>query len=356
MLMNNLLEKLIAEKGILLADGATGSNLFDMGLQTGEAPELWNTAHPDRIAQHYRSFVTAGSDIILTNTFGGTRDRLKLHQAEGRVAELNINAVYLLKSEIEKSGREIVIAGSMGPTGEILAPLGSMSHEDAVVSFREQAEALKKGGVDVFWIETMSSKEEANAAVEACDGLGLPIVTTYSIDTNGRTMMGLSPMDIAVNSQAVQPTPLAIGSNCGVGTAELVASIINIKTALGDSQTPILVAKANCGIPEYIDGKIEYGGTPEIMAEFAHMAIDAGATIIGGCCGTRPEHVAAMRAAIDAHQRGPKPTREQIEQRLGPLSTGAVAQLEGRLAVADGAASAGTRAKRGGRRGQKPRR
>ncbi len=348
--MSNLLEKLIAEKGILLADGATGSNLFDMGLKTGEAPELWNTAHPDRISRHYRSFVEAGSDIILTNTFGGTRDRLKLHQAEGRVAELNINAVYLLQSEIEKSGREIVIAGSMGPTGEILAPLGSLSHEDAVASFREQAEALKKGGVDVFWIETMSSREEANAAVEACDGLGLPVVTTYSIDTNGRTMMGLSPMEIAANSQSIHPAPVAIGSNCGVGAAELVASIINIKTALGDKQAPVLVAKANCGIPEYVDGRIEYGGTPEIMAEFARMAIDAGATIIGGCCGTRPEHVAAMRAAIDTHQRKPAPTREQIEQRLGPLSTGAIAQLEGRLAVEDGAASNGARPRRSRRR------
>jgi 5-methyltetrahydrofolate--homocysteine methyltransferase len=348
--MSNLLQTLIQRKHILLADGATGSNLFQMGLQTGEAPELWNTEHPERIAAHYRSFVEAGSDIILSNTFGGTRYRLKLHHAEDRVEELNVEAVRLLRQEIEKSGREIVAAGSMGPTGEILAPLGDLSHDKAVAAFREQAEALKKGGVDVFWIETMSSKDEANAAVEACSGLGLPIVTTYSIDTNGRTMMGLSPADIVDNAQHSDTPLFALGSNCGTGTAELVAAVVNIKNAMGDAEQPLIVAKANCGIPQYVDGEIVYGGSAETMAEYARMAIDAGATIIGGCCGTLPEHVAAMRQAIDEHQRDNPPTREQIEEKLGPLSTGAVAQLEGRLSVEEGSASQGPGRRRTRRR------
>ena len=336
--MSTLLNDLLEEKGVLLADGATGSNLFGMGLQTGDSPELWNTDHPDRIAQHYRNFVEAGSDIILSNTFGGTRYRLKLHGAEERVEELNINAVKILKEEIEKSGRRIVIGGSMGPTGELIIPLGSMTHEDAVAAFREQAEALKKGGVDVFWIETLSSQEEARAAVEACTGLGLPIVTTYSIDTNGRTMMGLSPDDIVNVSKSMDTPLMAFGSNCGVGAAELVAALINIKNSLGDkAEDTIIISKANCGVPEYIDGEIVYSGTEEIMADYAGMAIDAGARIIGGCCGTSPKHVAAMRKAIDSHTKGSAPNREDIEQRLGALSTGAIAQLEGKLSIADGA-------------------
>ncbi len=337
--MSNLLEKLIQSKGVLLADGATGSNLFRMGLQTGDAPELWNSDYPERIAAHYRSFVEAGSDIILSNTFGGSRYRLQQHQAADRVAELNIAAVELLKQEIVQSGREIVAAGSIGPTGEILAPLGKITFEDAVDAFREQAEALKTGGVDVFWIETMSSAEEANAAVEACTGLGLPIVTTYSIDTNGRTMMGLSASDIVANAAQIDAPLFALGSNCGVGASELVAAVINLRTAMGDSTQPLIVAKANCGIPQYVDGEIVYDGTVEIMAEYARMAIDAGANIIGGCCGTMPEHVAAMREAIDTHQPRAVPTQEQIEEKLGPLSTGAIAQLQGKLSVAEGSAS-----------------
>lgn len=344
--MSTLLKDLLDEKGVLLADGATGSNLFGMGLQTGDSPELWNTDFPERIAQHYRNFVEAGSDIILTNTFGGTHFRMNLHGAGNRVEELNVSAVKLLKAEIEKSGRKIVCAGSMGPTGELLIPLGTMSHEQAVEAFKEQAEALKKGGVDVFWIETLSSPEEARAAVEACTGMGLPIVTTYSIDTNGRTMMGLSPNDIVNVSESIGQdtgTPLmAIGSNCGVGAPELVAAIINIKTALGASSsdnenTPIIISKANCGVPQYVNGEIVYSGTEEIMADYAGMAIDAGATIIGGCCGTSPQHVAAMRKAIDNHTKGATPTREDIESRLGELSPGAIAQMEGKLEIADGA-------------------
>lgn len=340
--MSTLLKDLIKEKGVLLADGATGSNLFGMGLQTGDSPELWNTDFPEKIAKHYRNFVDAGSDIILTNTFGGTHFRMNLHGAGKRVEELNINAVKLLKAEIEKSGRKIVCAGSIGPTGELLIPLGTMSHEQAVEAFREQAEALKKGGVDVFWVETLSSPEEARAAVEACTGLGLPIVTTYSIDTNGRTMMGLSSDDIVKVSDSIGQdtgTPLtAIGSNCGVGASELVAAILNLRTSLKDHDNPpILISKANCGVPEYIDGEIVYSGTEEIMADYAGMAIDAGATIVGGCCGTSPNHVAAMRKAIDNHIKGTAPTREDIESRLGELSPGAIAQLEGKLEIADGA-------------------
>jgi 5-methyltetrahydrofolate--homocysteine methyltransferase len=280
---------------------------------------------------------------------------MKLHGAEKRIEELNIKAVELLDIEIKKSGRKIVKAGSMGPTGELIIPLGSMSYVEAVEAFREQALALKKGGVDVFWIETLSSADEAKAAVEACQGLGLPIVTTYSIDTNGRTMMGLSPDDIVKNSATVNTkmgTPIfAIGSNCGVGAAELLAAVLSINTALGDkAENTIVISKANCGIPEYINGEIVYSGTEQIMADYARMAVDAGAKIIGGCCGTTPRHVKAMRNAIDSHQKGNKPEMQEIVARLGELSTGARAQLEGKLSIAEGAATQADKPRRSRRR------
>ncbi|MFT5741774.1 MAG: methionine synthase I (cobalamin-dependent), partial [Gammaproteobacteria bacterium] len=154
----NRFEKLLQEKTTLLADGATGTNFFAMGLQSGDAPELWNVDYPERVAIHYRSFIDAGSDLVLTNTFGGTRFRLKLHKADERVAELNIAAARILCAEVERCGRDVVVAGSIGPSGEILAPLGEMQPDDAVAAFAEQAMALKEGGVDVLWIETMSSR------------------------------------------------------------------------------------------------------------------------------------------------------------------------------------------------------
>ena len=326
--MTNLFEQFLAEKDTLLADGATGTNLFAAGLQSGDAPELWNIDEPEKIRAHYRSFIEAGSDIVLTNTFGGTRFRLKLHNAEERVAELNIAAVELLKAEIEASGRQVVIAGSIGPTGEILAPLGEMQPEDAVAAFTEQALALKQGGADVLWIETMSSTEEVELAVRGAGRAGLPIVFTMSFDTNGRTMMGVGASDLVDLNTNLQPRAHACGTNCGVGAAEVVAAVMNIKSAANDSDV-VIVAKANCGIPEFVDGKIVYNGTPEIMANYAIMARDAGARIIGGCCGTSPEHVAAMRQALDSTPRGDIPDLNDVIARLGEISEGAKAQARG---------------------------
>src|ERR1700722_19485904 len=181
--MTDRLTPLLAQRPWLLADGATGSNLFDRGLQSGEAPELWNTEHPERIAQLHRAFVEAGADIILTNTFGGTRHRLKLHKAEGRVAELNEKAARIARTEADRSGRVVLVGGSIGPTGEILAPLGPLSFEAAREAFAEQAAALAGGGADLMWIETMSSVEETKAAIAGARSTGLPVVATLSFDT-----------------------------------------------------------------------------------------------------------------------------------------------------------------------------
>ncbi len=327
--MNNVFERLLNEKQTLLADGATGTNLFALGLQSGDAPELWNIDEPDKIASHYRSFIDAGSDIVLTNTFGGTRYRLKLHNAQERVAELNIAAVQLLKKEIEVTGRDVVVAGSIGPTGEILAPLGDLEPDDAIAAFTEQAMALKEGGADVLWIETMSSREEVELAVKGAAQAGLPIVFTMSFDTNGRTMMGVGASDLMQIHENLDPGAHACGTNCGIGASEVVAAVLNMKSTSSSDKEPIIVAKANCGIPEFVDGEIVYNGTPEIMANYAVMARDAGARIVGGCCGTSPEHVAAMRLALDSTPPGEEPSLDDIVRVLGDVTDGARAQARG---------------------------
>jgi methionine synthase I (cobalamin-dependent) len=331
--LDNLFETLLAEKHTLLADGATGTNLFDLGLQSGDAPELWNIEEPQKIAAHYRSFIDAGSDIVLTNTFGGTRYRLKLHKAQERVAELNIAAVSILKEQIEDSGRTVVIAGSIGPTGEILAPLGEMLPDDAIAAFAEQAMALKKGGADVLWIETMSSQEEVELAVKGASQAHLPIVFTMSFDTNGRTMMGIGAADMMQLHHRITPHVHACGTNCGVGASEVVAAVLNMKATAVEGTDPVIIAKANCGIPEFVNGKIVYNGTPEIMANYAIMARNAGARIIGGCCGTSPEHVAAMRQALDNNPVSEAPTFDDVLEVLGDITEGAKAQSRGEHTV-----------------------
>lgn len=307
----------LATRPWLLADGATGTNYFQMGLVSGDAPEMWNFEHPERVRSLHRRFIEAGADIVLTNTFGGNRHRLKLHNAQDRVREVNIAAAKNARAEADAAGRVVYVGGSMGPTGEIFMPVGTLPHEEGVAAFAEQAQALKEGGVDVLWIETMSSEEELRAAVEGASQAGLPIVTTMSFDTNGRTMMGITPKAFGALTASLHNQPCAIGANCGVGASELVATVMGITAARPDAH---VVAKGNCGIPQYVDGKIHYTGTPDLMADYARIALDAGAKIIGGCCGTSPEHLAAMRKSLETYTRGERPTIELVEQKLGPVS------------------------------------
>ena len=334
--VENRFTHLLATRPWLLADGATGSNLFDVGLMSGDAPELWNTEHPDRIAALHQSFVDAGADILLTNSFGGTVYRLKLHNAQSRMGELNTLAAQIARQVADASGRTIAVAGSMGPTGEIMEPIGPLTFDQAKAAFAEQALALKAGGADVLWIETMSSREEVEAAVAGAGVAGLPIVCTLSFDTNGRTMMGISPSDFSAIEKTLSPRLAACGTNCGVGASEVVACIHNLAQSMGPEV--VLVAKGNCGVPQYVDGAICYNGTPEIMALYARMALDAGARIIGGCCGTSAKHLRAMREALEAHTLGPAPTLEDINALLGEVSNGARAQWGGEQSRAGGAA------------------
>jgi len=313
------LAELLDKRPWLLADGATGTNLFDMGLQSGDAPELWNIdpAHSGKISTLHRKFIEAGSDIILTNSFGGSAYRLKLHKLEDRVFEINKIAGELARAEADAVERPVVVGGSIGPTGEIFQPIGELAYEDAMAAFKEQAEGLQAGGVDVLWIETMSAEDEFHAAVEGCASTGLPIVGTMSFDTNGRTMMGITPDHFANFTTEMPNAPVAVGANCGTGASELLATVMGIAKSQPHA---IVVAKGNCGIPEYKDGAIHYSGTPELMADYAKLALDAGARIIGGCCGTSYEHLAAMRAALEAHEKQAAPTIDQVVEKLGAVS------------------------------------
>jgi len=313
--MTNPIEALIAKKGVLLADGATGTNLFAMGLPAGEAPELLNDTAPDTIRQLHQHFVDAGADIILTNTFGCNAQRLKLHKAEARVYELAKGAAQLAREVADASDRPVVVAGSVGPTGELFEPLGALTNEVAVASFRDEIRGLRDGGADVIWIETMSAIEEFHAAAEAAVAEDMPYTVTCSFDTAGRTMMGVLPGQLAAALADLSPQPLAIGANCGVGASDTLVSVLSM-----DGSAHALVSKGNCGVPRFVGTEIVYSGTPELMGSYAGLAVDAGARIVGGCCGTTPEHVAHMRRAIDGHRLGDRPTVDSIVEAIGPLT------------------------------------
>jgi 5-methyltetrahydrofolate--homocysteine methyltransferase len=338
--MTDALTKLLNSRDWLLADGATGTNLFNMGLESGEPPEFWNVEKPENIRKLYKGAVDAGSDIFLTNSFGGNASRLKLHQAQGRVTELNRIAAELAREVADAAGRPIVVAGSVGPTGEIFEPMGTLTHASAVEMFHEQAEGLKAGGADVLWIETISAPEEYRAAAEAAKLAGMPWCGTMSFDTAGRTMMGTTSAAMVEMVEKLDYPPLAFGANCGVGASDLMRTMLGF-VAQG-SERP-LIAKGNAGIPKYHDGHIHYDGTPELMAEYAVLARDAGVKIIGGCCGTMPEHLKAMRAALETRPKGPRPTLEQISAALGGFSSAS----DGTGDTSD----APKRERRGGRRG-----
>ncbi|MFQ6548160.1 betaine--homocysteine S-methyltransferase [Aestuariibius sp. 2305UL40-4] len=314
--MADLLTRLLGERDWLLADGATGTTLFNMGLSAGDAPELWNADHPDRIRELYRGAVEAGSDLFLTNSFGANAARLKLHDAQGRVGELNRLAAEIGREIADAAGRPVVVAGSVGPTGEIMAPMGALSHEDAVEIFHEQAEGLKAGGADVLWVETISAGEEMKAAAEAFALAEMPWAGTMSFDTAGRTMMGLTAPQVARLMARLPNPPIAFGANCGVGASDLLRTVLGF----GDVTLPV-IAKGNAGIPKYVDGHIHYDGTPELMADYAILARDAGARIIGGCCGTTPDHLRKMRAALEGRPKGPPPSLDEIATRLGGFSS-----------------------------------
>ncbi len=290
----NCLEKMLETRETLLLDGATGTMLMERGLESGDPPEEWNVIYPDNIRWLYRQYLDAGSDIILTNSFGGTGFRLKLHKMQDRVVEFNQAAARLARAEADATPRPVLVAGSIGPSGELLAPLGEMTFEGAVAGFAKQISALAEGGADLIWIETMSDMNEVRAAFEAARLVcNLPIAGTFSFDTHGRTMMGLRGEEVA--KMLKEWGAAAVGANCGNNLSDTERVITEMRAVDPDL---ILISKANAGIPEWSNGQQAYNGTPEIMAQHALRTRSYGAKLIGACCGSTPDHIRAMKEAL----------------------------------------------------------
>lgn len=297
----NVLSELIAERGVLLADGATGTQLMAAGLEAGDAPERLNLDRPEVVHGLHQSYVNAGCDVVLTNTFGGSRYRLQLHKLDDRVVELNRMAAEHARHVVDQLDHRVLVAGSMGPTGELLAPLGALEPAEAEAAFAEQAQGLTEGGADVLWIETMSSLDEVEAALTGARRRSdLPIVVTMSFDTAGRTMMGVTGTEAA--TRLASWGVAAMGANCGNNLADTEAALSQMVAVAGEVP---LVAKANAGIPKWQGTELVYSGSPEAMAAHAHRVREAGVRIIGGCCGNNPAHLARMRSVLDGREPVP---------------------------------------------------
>ena len=296
---NTRWRRLLAEGGPILADGAMGTMLFASGLQFGDPPEAWNVSNPEVVRRIHRGYLDAGSRIVMTNTFGGNRLRLRLHGLDKRVSELNRTAAILLRAEVDAAGGRALVAGDIGPTGEIMAPLGTLDEDEAVDVFAEQAAALIAGGVDVIWIETMSHLSEIGGAIRGARRASaeIPIIATMTFDTRGYTMMGVSPEQAA--RSLLEAGADAIGGNCGNGPDELLPVIEKMAAVAPEA---ILVAKSNAGMPELVDLRAVYRADPSTMAEAGLGFRAAGARIIGACCGSSPAHLAAMAEALGVAQ------------------------------------------------------
>jgi 5-methyltetrahydrofolate--homocysteine methyltransferase len=294
-------ENLLAERSTLLIDGAMGTELFARGLTAGDPPEMWNIDMPDSIVEVHRGYIDAGSDIILTNSFGGSSFRLKLHNLQDRARELNAAAATCGRQAADSVDRTVVVAGSMGPSGELMEPMGELTPESCAAAFAEQAAGLADGGADLLWIETMSSLDEVKAVVDgARRTTDLPIAATMSFDTVGRTMMGVSGRDAA--EQLGELGLVAIGANCGNNIVETEQAVTEIKLGAGD--LPVIV-KANAGIPEFRGDELTYTGSPEVMGSHLQRMRDVGIAVIGGCCGTSTGHIAYMRQVLDGEIEAP---------------------------------------------------
>lgn len=275
--------------GPLVCDGAMGTMLMASGLDA-RAPEEINLISPETVRQVHDAYVEAGADVITTNSFGGSRPKLAKAEMEDLVEQVNMAAARIAR---EAARGRVFVAGSIGPTGEFLEPLGTLSYEEAVGIFREQADTLAKGGVDLFIVETMFDLNEARAAVEGAASTGLPVICTMTFDTRGHTMMGVSP------SQALETLrsagAVAVGANCGVGPDETLRTIEEMHRIAPDAW---LAAQPNAGVPTVQGDKTVYNVSAEELAGFVHGFLEQGVRLIGSCCGSSPEYTRAIVRAI----------------------------------------------------------
>lgn len=272
----------------VLSDGAMGTMLQARGLPAGACPELWNVEHPEIIKSIHNAYIEAGSKAISTNTFGGNRLKLQSYGLADRTRELNAAGAAVAR----EAGNDVFVMASVGPTGHFLEPLGELSFDDAADIFAEQAEALAEGGADVILLETFSDLTEARAALAGALRSGMPCFCTLAFDTAGRTMMGVDPVTAA--SELTKSGAKGVGANCGVGPSETLDIIRQIRSA----SSGIVIAQPNAGVPKIVGGQTVFDSTPEDMAAYAVLFAKAGANIIGGCCGSTPDHIRAMAASL----------------------------------------------------------
>lgn len=296
--MNSIRQDLEARR-VLISDGAWGTFLAAKGLQPGECPELWNVTQPEAVAGIARSYLEAGSDLISTNTFGGTRIKLSRFGLAGRAAELNEAAAAITRSVV---GPEKHVFASVGPTGVILM-MGEVPEEEVYEAFKEQIVALEKGGADACCIETFTALDEACLAIRAAkENTALEVICTFTFDKladgSYRTMMGVSPSEMA--RTVADAGADIVGTNCGQGPEGMIGIVREMRAAVAD--VPIIV-QANAGLPVRVGDADVFPETPEMMAARVNELLEAGATILGGCCGATPDHIRAIAGAAGAFMR-----------------------------------------------------
>ncbi|HVA29882.1 MAG TPA: homocysteine S-methyltransferase family protein [Gaiellaceae bacterium] len=284
-------DELLAERRVLLADGATGTNYQDMGIAPGVAPEEWVFDAPERVRELHERFADAGSELVLTCSFGATAPRLADGPLAGRAREVNLRAAELAREAV---GEGRLVAGSLGPTGQLVEPYGLLSRELCVAAYAEQARALADGGVDLLVLETFFALEEAVWAIEGVQSAtDLPLVASFSFDQGTHTMMGASPADVVA---AVGPLGVtALGANCGRSLDDTDAIVAQFVDAA--PHVPLWV-KPNAGVPKIVGDAVVYEADPEMLAEHVGAYVDKGARIVGGCCGSTPQHIAAIARAL----------------------------------------------------------
>jgi methionine synthase I (cobalamin-dependent) len=284
--------ELLAERPVLLADGATGTNYQNMGIEPGVAPEEWVVDAPEKVQELHRRFVEAGSNLVLTCSFGGSSLRLADEALHGRAVEVNRRAAELAREAV---GDDVLVAGSLGPTGHLTEPLGPLTHDLAVATYAEQARSLADGGVDLLVLETFFSLDEGLWALEGIKSASdLPLVVSYSFDQGTKTMMGLTPTQVV---EAFAPLGIAaIGANCGKSLAD-TDLIVDELVAAADG-LPLWV-KPNAGVPRMVGDSVIYDAGPDDLAAHVRGYVDRGARIVGGCCGSTPEHIAAIADVLN---------------------------------------------------------
>lgn len=294
--MHRIFELLSSGK-TLIGDGAMGTLLQDKGLTDGGAPELWNVEKPDVIEEIFDQYAKAGANFLSTNTFGGSTPRLQMHGLADRLFELNKAASEIAKKVATKYP-DVFVLGDVGPTGELMEPMGTLTESGAKEIFTEQIKALLSGGADAILIETMSDLSEVKAAVIAVQEIDpeIPIIVMLSFDTNLRTMMGVKPAQAV--SEISKMGVKIIGANCGRGTDEI--RVIAKEMSENRIEGIYLITQSNAGLPKLVGADFVYDGTPEEMAKYAVDMKDLGINIIGACCGSTPEHIAAIKEAVSS--------------------------------------------------------